>query len=63
MRLGRLYFRLVNFHGASKNPIQDSRTFQGTSNTGGEGGGTPIYKPYRCVPPQKVSFSSISSLK
>ena len=24
---------------------------------------TPIYKPYRYVPPQRVSFSSISSLK
>ena len=30
---------------------------------GGGGGGTPIYKPYRYVPPQRVSFSSISSLK
>ena len=27
------------------------------------GGATPIYKPYRYVPPQRVSFSSISSLK
>ena len=26
------------------------------------GGGTPIYKPERYVPPQRVSFSSISSL-
>ena len=25
--------------------------------------GTPIYKPYRYVPPQRVSFSSVSSLK
>ena len=30
---------------------------------GGGGGGTPIYKPYRYVPPQRVPFSSISSLK
>ena len=26
---------------------------------GGEGRGTPTNKPYRCVPPQRVSFSSI----
>ena len=30
---------------------------------GGGGGGTHIYKPYRYVPPQRVSFSSFSSLK
>ena len=30
---------------------------------GGGGGGTPIYKPYRYVPPQRVPFSSISGLK
>ena len=30
---------------------------------GGGGGGSPIYKPYRYVPPQRVSFSSISGLK
>ena len=27
------------------------------------GGGTPIYKPYRSVPPQRAPFLSISSLK
>ena len=30
---------------------------------GGGGGGTPIYKAYRYVPPQRVSFLSISNLK
>ena len=30
---------------------------------GGGGGGGGIYKPYRYVPPQRVSFSSIPSLK
>ena len=29
----------------------------------GGGGGPPIYKPYRYVPPKRVPFSSISSLK
>ena len=31
--------------------------------SGGGGGGSPKYKPYRYVLPQRVSFSSISSLK
>ena len=36
---------------------------RGGGGGGGGGGGTPIHKPYRYVPPQRVSFSSISSLK
>ena len=35
----------------------------GPGGGGGGEGGTPIYKPYRHVPAQRVSFASISSLK
>ena len=34
-----------------------------TPGGGGGGGGTPLYKPYRYVPPQRVGFLSCFSLK
>ena len=36
---------------------------QSVPREGERGGITTIYKPYRYVPPQRVAFSSISSLK
>ena len=36
---------------------------RGGKGRGGEGGGTPLYKPYRYVPPQRVGFLRRFGLK
>ena len=38
-------------------------TKQVAGGGGGEGGGTPLYKPYRYLPPRPVVFFSLFGLK